>query len=152
MNIRIDDLNGPEIARLLTEHMDDMRMTSPPESIHALFLDELRKPEITVWTLWKTAQLAGCGALLELNAIHGEVKSMRTTNNFRRQGVAAKLLHHIIAEAKDRGYERVSLETGSMSYFKPARELYMRFGFKYCDPFGTYIEDPNSVFMSMKLE
>ena len=152
MHLRIDDLNGPEIAKLLNEHMNDMKLVSPPESNHALILDELRKPEITFWTAWSADQLAGCGALLELNNKHGEVKSMRTAPNFRRKGIGAMVLQNIIAVAKNRNYERLSLETGSMEYFKPARELYTSFGFHLCEPFATYIEDSNSVFMSMDLE
>lgn len=148
MHIRVDDLRGPEIAALLEEHIQDMRSTSPPESKHALDLEGLRAPDITFWTLWEDGALAGCGALKELSPTHGEIKSMRTAPGFRRRGVAATLLHHILGEARRRGYGRVSLETGSMPFFAPARELYRGFGFEVCGPFAGYKLDPNSVFMT----
>ncbi len=151
MTIRIDDLAGPEIAQLLQEHLTDMRAISPPESQHALDLDGLRKPEITFWTLWDGDALAGCVALKELTAQHGELKSMRVTLAFRRRGVASKLLQHALDEAKWRGYNRLSLETGAMAYFAPAHQLYQHFGFAPCGPFANYKDDPNSVFMTCEL-
>ncbi|MDR7235791.1 putative acetyltransferase [Neobacillus drentensis] len=128
-----------------------MTLNSPPESIHALNLDQLRKPEITFWSAWKGKELLGCGALKELGDQHGEIKSMRTSSSHLRKGVARRLLEHIIEEAKQRGYHRLSLETGSMDAFIPARTLYASFGFQYCQPFSEYIEDPNSLFMTMEL-
>lgn len=151
VHIRVDDLRGPEIAALLEEHIQDMRATSPPESKHALDLEGLRAPEITFWTLWGDGRLAGCGALKELNLAHGEIKSMRTARGFRRRGVAATLLEHLLEEARRRDYIRLSLETGSMAYFAPARSLYSSFGFEPCGPFAEYKEDPNSVFMTRDL-
>src|SRR5215471_8180422 len=151
MDIRIDDLRGPEIAGLLHEHLRDMHRVSPPESIHALDLDSLRKPEITFWTIWDAGILAGCGALKELDPQHAEIKSMRTASSYRRQGVAKQLLQHLLAEAKQRGYTRVSLETGSMEFFRPARALYASVGFAPCPPFADYMADPNSVFMTKEL-
>ena len=151
MEIRIDNLKGPEIAALLAEHLRWTRSVSPPESTHALDLDELCQPDITFWSVWDGVSLAGCGALRELDTTHGEIKSMRTAHAYLRQGVAAKMVEHIISEAKRRGYYRLSLETGSMAYFEPARQLYAKFGFKHCPPFADYIEDPNSVFMSTQL-
>jgi putative acetyltransferase len=152
MHIKTDNLKGPEIASLLDEHLGDMNAVSPPESKHALDLEGLRQPDITFWTLWEGAELAGCGALKELSAAHGEIKSMRTSSAFRRRGVAVKLLHHIIDEARRRGYQRLSLETGRVAYFEPARKLYTSFGFENCAPFGDYKDDPNSVFMTKDLE
>jgi putative acetyltransferase len=151
MDIRIDDLSGPEIAELLREHLRDMHRVSPPESIHALDLESLRKPDITFWTMWDAGRLAGCGALKELDSQHAEIKSMRTASAYRRKGVAKQLLQHILAEAKQRSYTRVSLETGSMDFFLPARALYATFGFEPCPPFADYIVDPNSVFMTKEL-
>jgi putative acetyltransferase len=151
MDIRIDDLSGPEVAELLQEHLRDMHRVSPPESIHALDLESLRKPDITFWTMWDAGRLAGCGALKELDPQHAEIKSMRTASAYRRKGVAKQLLQHILAEAKQRGYTRVSLETGSMDFFLPARTLYASFGFELCPPFADYIVDPNSVFMTKEL-
>jgi putative acetyltransferase len=151
MEIRVDDLSGAQILALLDEHLRCMAMVSPPESRHALNLDGLRQPGITFWTIWNDSELAGCGALKELDATHGEIKSMRTAYAFQRKGVASQMLRHIIDEAKRRGYRRLSLETGSMRYFDPARRFYAKFGFQSCGPFGSYREDPNSVFMTQAL-
>jgi putative acetyltransferase len=149
--IRVDDLAGPEIRALLEEHLRNMHELSPPESVHALDLAALRKPEITFWTAWSRGELLGCGALKELDRTHGEVKSMRTAPAKRRTGVGTAMLEHIIAEARARSYARLSLETGSMAAFAPARRLYESFGFTYCAPFADYTDDPNSVFMSRML-
>lgn len=151
MHLRIDDLTGPEIAALLEEHIADMKSISPPESKHALDLEGLRQPDITFWTIWEGGKLAGCGALKELDAHHGEIKSMRTSRAFLRRGVAAKVLSHIVSEATTRDYQRLSLETGSMDYFKPAHKLYESFGFVRGEPFADYKLDPNSVFMTKEL-
>ncbi len=151
MKIKIDDLSGSEIYELLQEHLRSMARLSPPESVHALDIEALRQPEITFWTVWENDELLGCGALKELDAGHAEIKSMRTSARHLRKGVAAGLLKHILEEAKSRGYKRLSLETGSMEAFAPARQLYAGFGFAYCKPFADYIEDPNSVFMTRAL-
>ncbi|MGG6311641.1 GNAT family N-acetyltransferase [Paenibacillus macerans] len=151
MEIRLDDLSGPEIAALIGEHLANMAENSPPESIHALNLEGLKKPGVTFWSVWIDGELAGCGALKELDGRHGEVKSMRTADSYRRKGVARQMLAHLLEEAKRRGYHRVSLETGSMEAFAPARRLYESFGFAYCEPFADYAEDPNSVFMTKVL-
>jgi putative acetyltransferase len=151
MDIRVDDLNGPEIIQLLHEHLRSVALYSPPESIHALDLEALRKPDITFWTVWQNSALMGCGAIKQLDARHGEIKSMRTVLAHRRTGVASRLMHHIIDEATRRCYERLSLETGSMDAFAPARSLYARFGFKLCEPFADYVVDPYSVFMTREV-
>ncbi|TDL32669.1 GNAT family N-acetyltransferase [Jeotgalibacillus sp. S-D1] len=151
MDIRLDDLSGSQVEGLLTEHLHQMSLHSPPGSIHALDAEALKKPDITFWSAWEGLELAGCGALKELNEKHGEVKSMRTSSLYLRKGVARKLLQHILAEAKRRGYTQISLETGSMKAFEPARKLYESFGFHYCEPFADYNEDPNSVFMTKEL-
>lgn len=148
MQIKIDDLTGPEIHSLLNEHLNSMYQLSPPESVHALDLEALRKPEITFWSVWEDGELLGCGALKELDTQHGEIKSMRTAAKHLRKGVARYVLNHILEEAKHRGYKRLSLETGSMEEFEPARKLYANFGFTYCEPFNGYILDPYSVFMT----
>jgi putative acetyltransferase len=124
---------------------------SPPESVHALNLEKLRKPEITFWTAWEGSQLLGCGALKELDSKHGEVKSMRTPKALRRKGAGRAILARAIEVARARGYERLSLETGTVDAFQPAQRLYESFGFAYCGPFGDYAEDPNSVFMTLHL-
>jgi putative acetyltransferase len=126
-------------------------MHSPPESVHALDLDGLRAPDITFWSVWSDRTLVGCGALRQLSSEHGEIKSMHTVADHRGKGVAAALLTHILGEARSRRYRRVSLETGTMEGFAPARALYTRFGFRPCPPFGAYREDPNSVCMTLDL-
>jgi putative acetyltransferase len=151
MDIRVDDLSSPEIGRLLQEHLRSVALHSPPESVHALDLDGLRKPDITFWSAWRSSELVGCGAIKELDPRHGEIKSMRTVSLHLRTGVATRMMQHILAEAKRRSYERLSLETGSMEAFAPARNLYARFGFERCGPFADYIEDPYSVFMTKDL-
>jgi putative acetyltransferase len=151
MDIRIDDLRHPAVIALLQEHLDWMHRTSPLESVHALDLDALRHHDISFWAAWDGDALAGCGALRQLEAGHGEVKSMRTARTHLRRGVAAAMLDHILGEARQRGYARLSLETGSMAYFAPAHALYARAGFVPCAPFGDYVEDPNSVFMTRAL-
>lgn len=152
MHVHLDDLTGPDIIQLLREHLQGVAQHSPPESIHALDLDELRRPDISFWSVWHDGQLMGCGALKEIDRPHGEIKSMRTSAAHLRKGVAARLMQHILDEAARRGYERVSLETGSMDAFAPARRLYARFGFVPCGPFDGYVEDPNSVFMTRALQ
>jgi putative acetyltransferase len=150
--IRQDDLKGPEIAALLRAHLDHAAAHSPPASIHALDLDSLRAPEITFWSVWQGGELMGCGALKELASDHGEIKSMHTARAHRGKGVGARLVAHILQVAKARGYRRVSLETGTMDGFAPARALYGRFGFRACPPFAQYREDPNSVCMTLELD
>jgi putative acetyltransferase len=149
--IKPDDLSGPEVAELLADHLREMNLHSPPESVHALDLDALRKPEITFWSVWSGEKLVGCGALKELEPDHAEIKSMRTTYEFRGKGLGKLMLRHILDEAKKRRYKRLSLETGSMAAFDPARRLYESFGFEYCGPFADYVLDPNSVFMTREL-
>jgi putative acetyltransferase len=152
VEIRRDDLTGPAIARLLEEHLADMRLHSPPESVHALDLAALRAPGVAFWCAWSGPELMGCGALKELEPGHGEIKSMRTAPAHRRRGVASALMEVILAEARRRAYRRLSLETGSMAAFAPARALYERLGFTCCGPFGSYSEDPHSVFMTIALD
>ena len=151
MQIKLDDLSGPEIRRLLEEHLESALLHSPPESVHALDVEGLRQPEVTFWAAWDNAELLGCGALKELSARHGEIKSMRTATPHLRKGIARNMLQHIVEEARRRGYSRLSLETGSMEAFEPARRLYAAFGFTCCGPFADYVEDPYSVFMTREI-
>lgn len=151
LQIRIDPLSGPEVAALLREHLDEMQRISPPESVHALDLAKLRQADVTFWSAWSGAELLGCAALRELDGWHGEVKSMRTTAAHRGRGVGAALMRRIFEQAEQRGYRRLSLETGSQPEFAPARALYRRFGFAPCGPFGGYAEDPCSTFMTRTL-
>jgi putative acetyltransferase len=151
VNIELDDLSRPAIHDLLYEHLQHMHELSPPESVHALDLSKLRQPDITFWSAWEGPLLLGCGALKELDAQHGEVKSMRTPNAQRRRGTGRALLSHIVAVAHSRGYERLSLETGSVPGFAPALQLYESFGFTVTGPFAEYRDDPFSVFMTLRL-
>jgi putative acetyltransferase len=151
MKIQLDDLQGSQIQALLQEHVAAMRAASPPESCHVLDLTELQRPEITFWSVWDGDTVAGCGALKQLDARHAEIKSMRTAATHMRRGVAAYLMEHMIAQAQVRGYTRLSLETGAQANFIAARKLYERFGFEVCAPFGEYVEDPLSVFMTKVL-
>ena len=146
-----DDPQRAEVAALLKRHLAEMARHSPPESMHALDVEALRSEGMTFWSVWADTELVGCGALKQLNPTHGEIKSMHTASAQLRRGVAASLLAHLIAEARTRGYLRLSLETGSMEAYEPARKLYGRFGFEVCDPFGDYVPDPNSTFMRLEL-
>jgi putative acetyltransferase len=151
MDIRVDDLKSPEIIQLLRVHLQSVALHSPAESVHALDLDALRKPEVMFWSVWENSELMGCGAIKELDPRHGEIKSMRTASQHLRKGVAARLVGHILEESRRRFYQRLSLETGSMDAFAPARSLYAKFGFKPCGPFADYVEDPYSVFMTREV-
>ncbi len=151
MQINIDDLSGGEVIQLLQEHLSDMYATSPPESVHALDVDGLKAPEITFFSAWDEDQLQGCVAIKRLSHEHIELKSMRTASAARQKGVASQLLAHALNAAIESGHSRASLETGSQDYFKPARNLYEKFGFTYCEPFGDYTDDPNSRFMTREL-
>lgn len=151
MEISLDDLCGADVAALLQEHLDDMHRHSPPESVHALDLEKLRRPEISFWVAREGGVLLGCGALKQLDPRHGEIKSMRTASAHRGRGVGEAMLAHLLAEARRRGYARLSLETGAPAAFDAARRLYARHGFVECGPFGDYVPDPYSTFMTLEL-
>jgi putative acetyltransferase len=151
VRIEPDDLSGPDVRALLAEHLADMHAVSPPESVHALDLDALRAPEVTFFAARSDGVLLGCGALKELDPTHGELKSMRTAAHARGRGVAAAVLTHLLGVARERGYRRVSLETGAEDFFVPARRLYARHGFVPCAPFADYADDPCSVFLTLEL-
>ncbi|MDT8990945.1 GNAT family N-acetyltransferase [Curvibacter sp. APW13] len=151
MHIEIDDLRRPQVAELLEEHLEDMRAWSPPESVHALDLDRLRQPGITFWTVWEGDELLACGAIKRLDALHGELKSMRTARKARGRGAATLLLRHALAQARQWGLQRLSLETGTTEGFAAAHRLYARHGFVDCGPFADYAPDPFSRFMTYVL-
>lgn len=151
MYIKEDDVTGLEIRSLLETHFAGMLASSPPGSCHFLDFDGLNAPDVTFWSIWDDGSLAGCGAVKELSATQGEIKSMRTHGDHLRKGAGARMLEHIIATARERGYERLSLETGSTPVFDAAHGLYLRYGFEYCPPFGDYVEDPFSRFMTLTL-
>ena len=149
--IKNDDLRGAQTIALLEAHRQNMFEHSPPEYVFALDLEGLRQPEITFWSAWESDEILGCGALKELGTTQAELKSMRTVAAHLRKGVAAKILEHIIAVGRSRGYTHLYLETGTAAAFKPAHALYERHGFVTCGPFGDYLEDPHSVFMCLDL-
>ncbi len=151
LRIEVDDLSRPQVHALLQEHLSNMYELSAPENVFALDVSKLRAPGITFWTVWEHDVLLGCGALKELSPEHGEVKSMRTPKTLRRRGAGRAVLAHLIDVARQRGYQKLSLETGSHPAFLPAQKLYQSFGFTYSGPFGDYREDPNSVFMELRL-
>lgn len=151
MLIVVDDLTGPGIIALLDEHLRDMRATSPPESVHALDLDGLHDPAVTVWTVVEHGAVIGCGALKVLEPGHAEIKSMRTAAGHQGRGIGTAVLRHLLAEARDRGLHRLSLETGTQEFFAPARALYARHGFVPCPPFAGYTDDPNSAYLTLEL-
>ncbi len=152
MQIRIESIESPDVQALLIAHLESMHAYSPAESIHALDTAQLSDPAITLWCAREELTLLGCGALMMLDAHHGEIKSMRTAVEHLRKGVAQAVLDAIIAEAKQRSLGRLSLETGSHEAFAPARALYRKNGFSECGPFPPYAEDPYSVFMTMTLQ
>lgn len=151
LRIEVDDLTRPEVLGLLQEHLDNMYELTPPEQVFALDVTKLRAPDITFWTVWEGGLLLGCGALKELGPGHGEIKSMRTPKALRRRGAGRAMLAHIVDEARRRGYALLSLETGSHAAFGAAQALYRSAGFGYCGPFGGYVENESSVFMSLRL-
>jgi putative acetyltransferase len=152
VRIVVDDLTSAAVAELLEEHLADMVAATPePESRHALDLDGLRRPEVTFWSVWDDGTLVGCGAIKRLDDTHAELKSMRTTRTRQGGGIGSTLLRHILDEAQAMSFARMSLETGSQPFFAPARRLYEKFGFTYCEPFADYRRDPRSVFMTRPL-
>ena len=151
MSITEGGLDDPDVLALLREHLQGMADHSPPESIHALDVEGLKAPGITFWTIRDGSEVLGCIALKQLDERHGEIKSMRTASAHLRKGVGAALLEHLVAEARRRGYERLSLETGSGPGFEAAHALFRKFGFVECGPFADYREDPFSRFMTIVL-
>ena len=151
MRIEIDDLSRPAIHDLLSEHLANMYELSPPEQVFALDLSKLKSPDITFWTAWDNNQLLGCGALKELTAAHGEIKSMRTPAKLRGRGAGRAVLNQIIDTARQRGYRLLSLETGTHPAFLAAQQLYRSAGFQESGPFANYEVDPHSFFMELRL-
>ncbi|MEM8695692.1 MAG: GNAT family N-acetyltransferase [Pseudomonadota bacterium] len=150
-DIRVDDLSGPEIAALLEFHIAEAVRHSPPGSVHAMPIERLRAPDVTFWSLWSGEALAGCGALKELDSEHGELKSMRTAPEFLRRGVGEAILLHLIEQGRQRGYRRLSLETGRPRSYVAAHALYRKHGFQECPPFADYREDGFSMCMTRML-
>lgn len=158
LHIRLDDLSDPRIAIFMEEHLQDMRATSPPESVHALDLSKLRDPSIHFWSAWLPTDsgaldgtLVATGAIKRMDEQHAELKSMRTAASFRGKGIATQMLRYILAQARALGIQRLSLETGTQPFFAPAHQLYLAHGFAPCGPFGSYTLDPHSRYLTMAL-
>lgn len=149
--IAIDDPRAPDVRCLLTTHVTFARGQTVPEDAHALDVDGLCGPAVTFFSLRRDGKLLAVGALQRLDSEHAEVKSMHTVEAARRQGIGRRMLEHLIAEAREAGYLRLSLETGSMAAFAPARALYANAGFELCEPFGAYRASPNSTYMTLRL-
>jgi putative acetyltransferase len=152
IEILLDGLEDVEMITFVKHHVAELNAVTPPQSRHALQVETLRRPEVTVWSMRSGDHVVGCGALRMVGERHAEIKSMRVVHGCQRRGLASRLLHHLIVEAQRAGIERLSLETGSFAYYAPARALYLKHGFVLCPPFGEYVEDPNSVFMTLLLE
>jgi putative acetyltransferase len=152
IEFRLDDLSGEPTRALIERHLRAMQGTSPPESFHAFSVDRLRHPDVTFWSAWAGGEIAGCGALKRLDSERAEIKSMRVADNFLGRGIGRAILQHLLAEARRLGFASVWLETGSVDAFIPALKLYESAGFVRCGPFDDYVDDPFSVFMTLRLK
>lgn len=152
IDVRLDDLTSPEVQALIAEHVVGMRENSPPGHVHALAIEGLKRSNVTFWSAWQNSVLCGCGALKELDSTSGEVKSMRTSPAYLRQGVGQAVLDEIIHTARVRHYLSVYLETGTGAAFGAAHALYLRNGFSWCGPFGDYVATEFNVFMVKQLK
>ena len=145
------NFDNPEVDELLKKHFIELRSVSPAGSTHVLDIDGLKDPSIKFWSLWENEKLMGCGALKFLNENHGEFKSIRVADQYRRKGYGKRIITHLIAEAKELRIKKISIETGSGEFFKSARNLFKNFGFKKCEPFSHYKTDPNSCYMTLEI-
>ena len=143
------NFDNSEVLELLNKHFIELRSVSPDGSAHVLDIEGLKDQNIQFWSLWENNLLMGCGALKFLNEVHGEFKSIRVEDKFRKKNNGIKILKHLIFEAKKLNIKRISIETGTGDFFTPARRLFNKCGFKLCKPFAHYKEDPNSCYMSM---
>jgi len=146
------NFNDPKVDELLKKHFIELRSVSPAGSTHVLDVDGLKDPSIKFWSLWEENELMGCGALKFLNEEHGEFKSIRVADKFRKQGYGIKVIKHLIEEAKKLNIKKISIETGSGDFFISARKLFSRCGFKSCKPFAHYKEDINSCYMNILID
>jgi putative acetyltransferase len=145
-------LDDPRVRDLLEHHVRTAREATAVGSAHALDLEALKATDVAFWSAWHGTKLAGVGALKYLSPTHGEIKSMHTAHASRRMGVGTAMLRHMVEAARTKGMTRLSLETGSWAYFDHARLLYRSQGFVECPPFGAYVEDPNSIFMTLCID
>ena len=145
------NFDNSEVDKLLRKHFVELRSVSPPGSTHVLDIDGLKVPSIKFWSLWENEKIIGCGALKFLNENHGEFKSIRVVDRYRGKGYGQKIITHLIGEAKKLNIEKISIETGSGEFFKSARNLFKKFGFKKCEPFAHYKIDSNSCYMTLEI-
>ena len=145
------NFDNSEVNNLLKKHFIELRSVSPEGSTHVLDIEGLKDPSIKFWSLWENNELVGCGALKFLEKKHGEFKSIRVADKFRKTGVGKKIIDHLIEEAKKLEVSKLSIETGAGNFFLPARKLFSKFGFKKCSPFAHYKNDPNSCYYSLDL-
>ena len=145
------NFNKPEVNKLLISHFIELSSVSPVDRGHVLDIPGLKNPSIKFWSLWENDQLIGCGALKFLDKEHGELKSIRVADSFRRKGNGFKVINHLISEAKKLNIKKISLETGTGNFFTPARKLFDKCGFKVCEPFAHYKKDPDACYMSLLL-
>ena len=146
-----NNFDHPEVNDLLIKHFIELRSVSPEGSAHVLDIPGLKVSSIKFWSLWDENQLIGCGALKFLDETHGEFKSIRVADKFRGKGAGEKIISHLIDEAKKIGIKKLSVETGTGEFFLPARKLFQKFGFKKCEPFAHYKEDPNSCYFNLEI-
>ncbi len=146
------NFDNPEVNELLKKHFIELRSVSPAGSTHVLDIDGLKDQSIKFWSLWESDKLIGCGALKFLEKKHGEFKSIRVADKFRKAGIGEKIINHLIEEAKKLEISKLSIETGTGEFFLPARKLFTKFGFKPCDPFAHYNKDPNSCYFTKNLK
>ncbi len=151
MNSIEGNFYNSEVNELLLYHFKELRSVSPEGSTHVLDIPGLKDPSIKFWSIWEDSKLVGCGAIKLFDQKHGEFKSIRVTNKFRKKGYGEKILKHLLIKAKNLNLKKLSIETGSGDFFKPARELFEKIGFKKCPPFAHYKEDPNSCYMNLDI-
>ena len=145
------NFDNSEVNDLLKKHFIELRSVSPAGSTHVLDIDGLKVPSIKFWSLWENNKLIGCGALKFLEKNHGEFKSIRVADQFRKKGIGERIINHLIEEAKKLKISKLSIETGAGDFFLPARNLFSKFGFKTCPPFAHYKDDPNSCYYTLNL-
>ena len=145
------NFDNPDVNALLKKHFVELRSVSPAGSTHVLDIAGLKDNTIKFWSLWENNEIIGCGALKFLEKGHGEFKSIRVADNFRKKGIGEKIINHLILEAKKINIVKLSVETGAGNFFQPARKLFNKFGFKECPPFAHYKEDPNSCYYTLKI-
>ena len=145
------NFEDPEVNQLLKKHFVELRSVSPKGSTHVLDIEGLQNKSIKFWSIYEHHKLIGCGALKFLDSNHGEFKSIRVADSFRKKGYGKKVISVLFEKSKELGVNKISVETGSGEFFLPARRLFKKFGFEECEPFGHYVNDSNSCYMSLEI-